>query len=242
MRTLIISDLHLSDRFDVNRAEYLIDLLAGADHIILNGDFWDNHATTFEHFVHSPWKLLFPILKSRKTIYLYGNHDRPQDSDDRVTLFSDVQANHWQLRDGRLRLHIEHGHHILAKHHDSPDWMVTLVRVSLYDVWFRQPLEHFLIKHRSEVLHRWHMGANQSEMINRAVTINEDLLITGHTHLPMSDPEHKYVNLGYINHGMSYYVVVENGQAFFVTEKYLPRRRLLSKVNLLDSKQGLEQP
>lgn len=236
MKTLIISDLHLSHRFDLARAEYLIELLSAADRVVLNGDFWDNHATTFEQFINSPWKILFPILKSRKTIYIFGNHDRPQDADSRVELFSDLQANHWQLRDGELKLHIEHGHHILAKHRDSPSWVVTLFRVSLYDLWFRQPLERFLVTHQTEFMHRWHMGANQAELIESAAGIADDLLITGHTHLPISDPERKFVNLGYINFGLSYYVLVENGKAYFIKESYLPERRLISKVNLLHSK------
>lgn len=235
MKTLIISDLHLSHRFDFARAEYLIDLLGSADRVILNGDFWDNHATTFDRFVHSPWKMLFPILKSRHTIYLYGNHDRPQDSDERVALFSDIQANHWQLHDGKLHLHIEHGHQLLAKHHDSPDWIVTLFRVSLYDVWFRTPLERLLVTKNSMFLHRWHMGESQAELITKSAAFTDELLVTGHTHLPIFDAQHEFVNMGYINHGLSYYVWVENGQGFFIKEQYLPKRTLLAKENLLSS-------
>lgn len=240
MKTVIISDLHLSHRFDAGRAAYLVELLSEADQVILNGDFWDNHSTTFDQFLASDWKLLFPILKRRHTIYIYGNHDREQDSDERVSLFSDIQTNHWQLRDGSLRLHIEHGHHILAKHHDSPNWMVTLFRVSLYDVWFRQPLERFLVSRDQKFLHQWHMGDNQAELLTKAQSIPDDLLITGHTHLPSSQPDKKFVNLGYINHGLSYYVIVENGQASYVKESYLPSRRVISKENLLRSKKVLE--
>lgn len=238
MKTLIISDLHLSDRFDLQRAEYLVELLISADQVILNGDFWDNHACTFDKFIHSPWKVLFPILKSRDTVYIYGNHDRQQDSDERVALFSKVQANHWQLRNGSLRLHIEHGHHILAKHHDSPNWLVTLYRVSLYDVWFRQPLEHFLVSSGSELFHRWHMGSSQAELIKKAASIQEDYLVTGHTHLPKLDSEQKFINLGYINHGLSYYVEVADGNAYFIKESYFPKRKLLSKQNVLKSAQA----
>lgn len=242
MKTLIISDLHLSHRFDVPRAEYLIELLSEADRVILNGDFWDNHATTFDRFVNSPWKLLFPMLKSRKTIYLFGNHDRPEDSDERVKLFSAVQANHWQLRDGELRLHIEHGHHILAKHRDSPKWVATLFRMSGYDTWFRTPLERYLVTSDSMFLHQWHMGKNQAELIDKSALFPEDVLVTGHTHLPMADPEHTFVNLGYINYGHSYYVLIENGQGYFIKEKYLPKRQLLSKVNVLSSKKSINNP
>lgn len=240
MKTLIISDLHLSHRFDPDRAEYLIDLVSSVDQVIINGDFWDNHATSFDAFIHSPWKMLFPLLKSKHAIYLYGNHDRPQDADRRVELFSEKQANHWQLRDGNLRLHIEHGHHILAKHHDSPNWIVTLFRVTLYDVWFRQPLERFLVTRNQNFLHTWHMGKNQAEMIAHARQHSDDLVITGHTHLPISDPEDKYVNLGYINHGVSYYVLVEDGQAFFINETYLPTRKRIATIDLLSSKKVLK--
>ncbi len=76
------------------------------------------------------------------------------------------------------------------------------------------------------------MGANQTELMSKAAIIEDDLLITGHTHLPISAPQDKFVNLGYINYGFSYYVEVENGNAFYITEKYLPRRQLISKENL----------
>lgn len=242
MKTLIISDLHLSHRFDAPRAEYLIKLLIAADRIILNGDFWDSHATTFDRFVKSPWKMLFPILKARQTVYLYGNHDRPEDCDDRVKLFSTTQANHWQLHDADLRLHIEHGHHILAKHRDSPRWVVTLFRFSGYDAWFRTPLERYLVTSDSLFLHRWHMGANQTELMNKSDLFPDQVLVTGHTHLPIADHEHEFVNLGYINHGLSYYVQVEHGKGYFIHERYLPNRQLVSKTNILSLKKSINDP
>jgi predicted phosphodiesterase len=83
------------------------------------------------------------------------------------------------------------------------------------------------------------MGSSQSELIAKAETFDDDLVITGHTHLPISDPAHKFVNIGYINHGLSYYVLVENGKASFIKEQYLPERQLLAKENLLNQSKKL---
>jgi predicted phosphodiesterase len=234
MKTIVVSDLHLSHRFDRVRCEYLESLFAEADQVIINGDFWDNHATTFDHFVRSKWQRLFPLLLAKRSIYIFGNHDRRRDSDERVTLFSVKQTDQHELRSGKLRLHIEHGHLLLDDHQDAPDWVVSLFRTAKYDYWFRTPVENVLVNQNNDLLHRWHMGDNQQEMMVKAAQRTDvHLVVTGHTHLPHFSPDQKYANIGYINHGIAYYLIVEDGKAWYVKERYRPIRQIQEKTSLL---------
>ena len=109
MKTIIISDLHLTAKFNKRTFNFLKDLISSVDKVIINGDFWDSYVTSFDKFVKSKWKDLFPLLKEKNTHYNYGNHDRKTDSDERVKLFSVTQAETLNLKVGDLELLIKHG-------------------------------------------------------------------------------------------------------------------------------------
>ena len=110
MRTLIISDTHLTHRFDERKYYFLEKLISSYDHVILNGDFWDGYTTTFDKFVNSKWSGLFPLLKAKNAIYLFGNHDQERYTDERVNLFSVEQKKSHTIEIGIDTYHIEHGH------------------------------------------------------------------------------------------------------------------------------------
>ena len=118
MKTLIISDTHLYHVFDKRKFFLLKKLFSSVDQVILNGDFWDGYRTTFDTFVSSPWKELFPLLKKKGAIYIYGNHDRKNFSDERTSLFSIIQKSNHLLTVDKQTYHIEHGH-LLHKPIDS---------------------------------------------------------------------------------------------------------------------------
>ncbi len=42
MRILVISDTHLTHKFDQRKFEYLLSIISQADKVIINGDFWDS--------------------------------------------------------------------------------------------------------------------------------------------------------------------------------------------------------
>ena len=73
MKTIIFSDTHIGKRCDRRRFEYLKKIISDADRVIINGDFRD-HVVKSDKFMNSKWKELFPLLKSKKTIFIYGNH------------------------------------------------------------------------------------------------------------------------------------------------------------------------
>jgi predicted phosphodiesterase len=92
MKILVISDVHLDNAFEKPKYRFLKKIIRRADRVIINGDFWDGYLVKFQQFIQSPWKSLFPLLKSKKTIYIYGNHDKKILSDKHTALFSDIQT------------------------------------------------------------------------------------------------------------------------------------------------------
>lgn len=76
--TLVISDTHLG-KYDRKMDLFLRNLIKDYDRIILNGDFYDCWLVSFEEFISSEYSELFKILKSKETIYIYGNHDSESD-------------------------------------------------------------------------------------------------------------------------------------------------------------------
>ena len=72
MKTLVLSDTHLTDRFDERKFNFLRAIILPSDQVIINGDFWDSWFTDFDGFVSSKWSGLFLLLLKKNTIYLNG--------------------------------------------------------------------------------------------------------------------------------------------------------------------------
>ena len=75
MRLIAFSDLHLTAEFNEAQANWIKEGIQAADQILIDGDFWDGYLLEYEDFIQSAWQVLFPLFKSKKTIYLRGNHD-----------------------------------------------------------------------------------------------------------------------------------------------------------------------
>ena len=89
MKYLVFSDTHLTPKFDHRKFSVLKEAIDQADRAVICGDFWEGFGNSFDDFVSSKWsETLFPLLKKKKTVYLYGNHDKKEYANDRVSLFS----------------------------------------------------------------------------------------------------------------------------------------------------------
>ncbi len=108
-RVLIFSDTHLLSQFEPAKFEFLKQIIKQVDRVVINGDFWDLAGGNFSEFLASKWQKLFPLLKEKKTVYLYGNHDPKRLCDHRVELFSEQQAEQLWLKTGNRELLIRHG-------------------------------------------------------------------------------------------------------------------------------------
>ncbi|MFH1188714.1 MAG: metallophosphoesterase [bacterium] len=216
MKTLIVSDVHLYHVFDEKKFLFLKGLFSSVDTIILNGDFWDGYRTTFDAFVSSDWKQLFPLLREKNTIYLYGNHNQRLFSDERVFLFSSVQKNSHLLTMGPQTYHIEHGH-FLQK---SIDLIYPFSKKSLYYINnVMQRLEHLL-----DIVGNPHhiFLKKENETIKKKLRAIQfpHWYVCGHTHYAEIDTNNKFANSGFIQFGKASYLIIDSSGLSLHTKKY----------------------
>lgn len=218
MKTIIISDLHLTNQFEKSKFIYLQKILSSSDRVIINGDFWDSYLCSFDSFVKSLWQTLFPLFLSRRTIYLYGNHDKKEAADRRVGLFSCQQKYVHELESGKYLLQIEHGDRI-APAEDTwlPGFLVNKYILIPY-IFFREFLPLVFLGEKS----LWQYKGQNEKMKNWAKNNlpKEKILVCGHSHLPEFNLKDRYINSGFIRHGYSQYLKITDGQMHLVKEKY----------------------
>ena len=218
MRTIIFSDTHLTKKLDQQRFNFLKKLVQSADEVIINGDFWEGLAISFDQFVNSEWKQLFPYLKN-KTTYVYGNHDPKKLSDRRVSLFSKAQLEKKIIKVNGYILLIEHG----DKHTpgfenivDNQFFLSLAVRLheKLESLGFKvvgqRFFDHFLYKNFTEDLRTY----AQKKLSKK------EILVSGHSHSVKYEPENNFINSGFIRHGVAQYLVIEDEKIKLVEEKY----------------------
>ncbi len=206
MKTLIISDIHLTHVFDEKKFLFLKDLISSYDEVVLNGDFWDGYLTTFDRFLASPWSNLFPLLKNKRTVYLFGNHDQEKFNDERANLFSVEQKHTHSLHIGGKTYILEHGHRLNpavdTKYHIS-------MRAMYFITYFSQKIERILVR----------MGSPQNIVVHLAnLNIIQKLkrkkeshwYVCGHTHFAEVNKKAKFANSGFVLYGKASYIVIDD--------------------------------
>ncbi len=218
MRTLIFSDSHLTERFEPKKLELLKKIIAPVDRVILNGDFWDGHETTFDKFVNSKWKEeLFPLLKSKETIYIYGNHDLKELSDERRALFSNKALDNFQLSTNNFQFYIEHGHQVIPTIDLKWKWIVSnklIVRAF-------QDYNGFLLKIIG-LKYKFFDKFNNRKMkswVKENLNDNE-IYVCGHTHYAEKDLVNRYLNSGFIDDSFAQYLVISDNDIELHYERY----------------------
>lgn len=207
MRTIVFSDTHLTDYVRRSKLGFLRSIIESADRVIIAGDFWDSYLTTFDRFLNSQWSALFSLLKTRETIYLYGNHDPKSASDSRVNLFSTLQADEYRLSIGTQTLLIQHGHRI-HPHLDErvPRWLVNryttqvtaLLQAGLFRALGPRRTLGLLNARENDAMRLWaatHLKPNQ-------------ILVTGHNDYGEIDLEHQFICTGLIRYGYASYLKI----------------------------------
>jgi predicted MPP superfamily phosphohydrolase len=216
MKTLIVSDIHLTHVFDERKFLFLKELFSSFEKIILNGDFWDGHSTTFERFIASPWNALFPLLKSKGAIYLYGNHDLKEFSDERVSLFSVESGYTHTLKIESDIYHVEHGNML----YPSIDEVFHFSRKILQCMnTIAHRVEHGLASLGSP--HNFILKRANS-IIKRRLKIKKFPLwyLCGHTHFAEFDRKNKFANSGFIQYGKATYLIADSSGLSLRTEWY----------------------
>lgn len=223
MKYLVFSDTHLGKDFDKKKFLFLKKTIDQSDRVIINGDFWEGLQITFDEFVHSPWSELFPYLKKKHAVYVYGNHDLQKWTDERVSLFSSAQANQYTFKSDDKIFIVEHGDRafilgvIIAK---------TISNIILLFTGKNPQISYHLEKFVYTVFGKdFHqrlskaMNNNIKKQLGKEISGGK-ILICGHSHHQDYDVRHNFVNTGTIQFGMGQYAIIENGKVILKEEMY----------------------
>ncbi len=213
MTTLILSDTHLTSRFNKRKFNFLEKIIKTADFVIINGDFWNSFTSTFDEFVNSKWNKLFPLLKARNTIYIYGNHDREKECDHRIYEFCDnaLDIYRFEIKDNVYI--VTHG----DTHNFYEKILETLpIKVMQFFYYFFDLLAFanmylgnvFYIKSAFDVKN------------SLARKYPNNFIIAAHSHVPEIDIKNKYINSGFIQNGFASYVLFNNSKPELIKTIY----------------------
>lgn len=225
MKILLFSDTHLLKKFDEKKFAFLQRIISQADKVIILGDFWEGSLMTFDEFINSSWNKLFPLLKQKHTVYIYGNHDEETLSDNRVSLFSDVQSVRFTFNEGGKTFVVEHGDKFFDNHliyqltYGGPfkqifmsKSFITLRFIILDDLLTKVFGKKFLNRRLSFNKHIKKVMLNEFK--------NGQILICGHTHAAEIDLKNNFINTGIIRHGLGQYVLIDDREVILKEEWY----------------------
>ncbi|PIZ64025.1 hypothetical protein COY16_00450 [Candidatus Roizmanbacteria bacterium CG_4_10_14_0_2_um_filter_39_13] len=218
MKTLIFSDSHLTQQFEENKFKYLHHIISSSDQVIINGDFWDGFIISFDQFFNSKWNKLFPLLKKKKTIYIFGNHDSQRLNDlDRIKHFSDIQSmSHTFIEEGKI-FTIEHGQRYFP---------TELNNINANSPYFRR-ISKF-VKFTERIIAHISGDTYQKLLIKNNRKLKKHLpnksdhsyFIFGHTHSPEVDWSLNFINSGIMCHGLAQYVLIKDGNIEIIKDRY----------------------
>ncbi len=228
MKTLIFSDTHLTKKFDQKKFNFLVKIVNRADKVIINGDFWDSWFTTFDSFIQSKWKNIFPFLLEKKTTYVYGNHDQKYKSGSRVKLFSVESTNKYVFKINEETFVIEHGDVILKSYRSRVLEKYDLVLKKTDGLFIGKVIR--IILHGFEWLGFKVIGENlmTQSLISRKKNsqlvlsnrCSKNWLICGDTHMAGINYKYRFANTGFIGYGYASYLIIDNGKVSLHKEKY----------------------
>lgn len=217
MRILVFSDSHLTARFEERKYKFLKHIIERADRVIINGDFWEGYLNTFDEFVNSGWNKLFPLLKEKHAVYIFGNHDRQDLSDERTALFSDIQTHRFVLTIGDKSFIFEHGHRYVPLGSNSPDYAPS-------KVWMRgmDRIERFVVRRFNKRIIKASIGFLNSRIkkLRKAEVRHNEIFFCGHTHWAEVDDNAGFINSGIVKHGLGQYLWIDDGRIVTKEEWY----------------------
>ncbi len=216
MKILVFSDTHLTHKFDEKKYKFLHKIISDSDRVIINGDFWDGYLTTFNKFIHSSWKKLFPLLKSKKTVYIYGNHDIHAYSNKNSGQFSVKQTYEYRLTVNNKTFVFEHGHRLLKLldqrlSNRTQRGLLSRVAGVVGLVLRRVAIEDKLYKLG------WLRLKQNSLKERRKDTKSHQVF--GHVHYAEADHINKLYSSGTLQHGRGQYLTIDDTGAITLHEE-----------------------
>lgn len=222
MKTLVFSDTHFDKRFDQRRFNKLADLIANADNVIINGDFWEGLAISFDEFMGSKWKALFPLLKAKKAIYVYGNHDDARLSDDRIYEFCDEAVENYTYKTPSRTYFFTHGQQFLFPKLKDKDSGIkrALKPLTKMDIFVAAKIQATMFKLFGPNIFPKRFNKMSLEE-RKAIAPIENLVVCGHSHKPQYQPDLNFIDIGFFNYGWANYMLIDDrGEFEFKSERY----------------------
>lgn len=223
MKILIFSDTHLTTKFKQKKFNFLKRIIQDSDKVIIAGDFWEGKLITFDEFVNSEWNQLFPILKDKQAVYVFGNHDKKSFSDSRTSDFSDKQTQEYIFKEGKNTYIVRHGDTQKIKYSLIKNVMsITNMSEKFFMKHLHEDLEHIFVKLFGRnmlqlLFKKYNTVIKNSERKNLK---ENTFFICGHTHAAEIDLHNNFINTGIIRHGLGQYVTVEENKINLHEEKY----------------------
>ena len=213
MKTLVFSDTHLGQGkfFEEKKYRFLERIIKDSDHVIINGDFWDGFFITFEQFRDSPYKHLFPLLKSKKTVYIPGNHDDTGMSEPLTSLFAENKTLRHEFTHQHLNFVLEHGDQQIEIFKTEK---AILKKNRVHIARGLNKIEYFITRNFKDVKMLKAGQKRYNTVIKKSIKkfLKEDqIFICGHTHLAEFNLKERFINTGMIKHGLAQYLIIENG-------------------------------
>lgn len=217
--TIIVSDLHLTPKFDQKKFNYLQNLFQSADKLIINGDFWSYYYCDFVDFLESEWQKLFPIMLEKACVYVHGNHDRKEWCNENTRLFSVETHERYSFKQNGITFNVQHGH-LISKMSVKNDSLIKTIKKYHLDK-YNYAIHNMIInelgnKIYSKIglpLNKWY-----KKYLKKYIP-RDEFLICGHSHSPEESLQKRYLNTGFINYGYSSYLQI-NGHISLVKENY----------------------
>jgi predicted phosphodiesterase len=218
MTAIVFSDTHLTDSFDRRKFVFLKRIISPADRVIINGDFWDGYLTPFDKFIKSQWQELFKILKTKKTVYLYGNHDFKKFADNRVNIFSDRQGLLYKIKVGKYSLIIEHGNRMApAEDETGPKIFLQPLIIKSF-IAYRESIPVKLFSRRA--LFKYSVQNYKIKKWAKENLKQNEIIMTGHSHLAEINIREQFINTGMIRWGIGQYLKIDGDKMELVDEDY----------------------
>lgn len=217
MSIFVFSDSHLTVKFSQKKFDKLASLINNSDLVIIDGDFWEGLIVTFDEFLNSEWKKLFPLLKAKNAIYIYGNHDHRGLSDNRVYQFCDEAVHDYELKTPKHTYFFTHGAEFLYPRQEN----VSKIKRE------RPGVETFLTEVQRIIFTIFGPNAFPrsfnaiTKEEREKITSSENILVCGHTHKPQYQPDLNFIDIGFFNYGFANYMLIDNeGNFELKSERY----------------------
>ncbi|MFA6017213.1 MAG: metallophosphoesterase [Patescibacteria group bacterium] len=210
MQILVFSDTHLYLPFDQKKFNFLKKIISNSDQVIINGDFFDSYMNSFEEFIKSPWNKLFSLLKTKKTVYIYGNHDQKKSTDNQVNLFSEIQTERYKINLNNKIYIFEHGH----KTRPTPDMLFKMNwKFKHYGIILVHFVRNLLIKIFGKFIIQLTFGRlnkGSKKIIKKLYKPkNNEFYVIGHNHFGEIDEKNHFAVSGMILYGFAQYLTID---------------------------------